>query len=59
MEIIQTNKIADGLWVVTYTVPLECGCGVERKQDVIKSKFEPTIKQLENAIRNKDKGTDV
>lgn len=59
MEIKQSNKIADGQWVVAYTIPMDCGCGFNRHQIVVKSKNKPTIKQLENAIKNRDKGAGV
>jgi len=53
VKVRQINKLQEGEWLVSYVTLASCGCRYERFSIKVKTKKEPTQKQIENAINNK------
>lgn len=53
MEVRQKIKLQEGEWLVSYVTLASCGCRWERFSIKVKSKTEPTLKKIENAVNNK------
>ena len=53
MGVRQKIKLQEGEWLVSYVTLASCGCRWERFSIKLKSKKEPTDKQIQNAVNNK------
>lgn len=53
IEIKTITEMKKGYWLVNYTEPKACGCGILRKTITITQENKPSEIEIKNEIRNK------